>query len=76
MPIYEYRCQKCGAEFEELSLSSSADATVSCRRCDSRRVVRLLSTFAVSANGGGGSAPMEPGGCGACGAPRRNMCNE
>jgi putative FmdB family regulatory protein len=72
MPIYEYRCRKCGAEFEELSLSARAQTPLACRVCQSPQIDRLLSTFAVGADGG--SAPLETGPCGACGAPRRGMC--
>jgi putative FmdB family regulatory protein len=71
MPIYEYRCEQCGAQFEELT--SSADATqVRCRQCSGRRVKRLLSAFAV-----GASEPVRPaeaGPCGGCGAAQRGMC--
>ena len=72
MPIYEYRCEQCGAQFEELT-SATAAAQVRCRECDGRRVTRLLSAFAV---GGDGTAarPIEPGPCGACGAPERGSC--
>lgn len=73
MPIYEYRCEACGAEFEELLRSADADGVV-CRQCESARVTRLLSAFAVSASEL--PAAAEPGGCGACGAPRRGMCGE
>jgi putative FmdB family regulatory protein len=75
MPIYEYRCQACGAEFEEISLSATSADGVACRACASRRVTRLLSAFAVHA---GAESPTIPaaGPCGACGAPRRGMCGE
>jgi len=46
MPIYEYRCEQCGAQFEELTSSVNA-AHVCCRQCAGRRVTRLLSAFAV-----------------------------
>lgn len=75
MPIYEYRCDQCGAEFEELTLSAHGGAAVTCRACESRRVTRLLSAFAVQ-SAANDSAALEPGGCGACGAPRRGMCGE
>jgi len=71
MPIYEYRCQSCGAEFEHLTLSSTDD-DVCCQECAGRRVIRLLSAFAVHA---AEPAPLETGPCGACGAPRRGMCD-
>jgi putative FmdB family regulatory protein len=76
MPIFEYRCAVCDASFEELT-SAAAPSRVRCRSCGSADVTRLLSAFAV---GGGAAvdrgAPVEPGGCGACGAPRRGMCGE
>ena len=74
MPIYEYRCTSCETEFEELSLSRESAAEVRCHHCDSKRVVRVLSAFAVQ--GASGAAPVaESGPCG-CGAPRRGMCGE
>jgi putative FmdB family regulatory protein len=72
MPIYEYRCQACGAEFEELTRSSNDADAVPCKKCNSRRVTRLLSAFAVGA--AAANAAPEPGPCGACGAAQRGMC--
>ncbi len=72
MPIFEYECRDCGSKFEQLVQTQQAD--VSCRQCESPRVDRLLSVFAVS----GSSDPAasgKPGPC-ACGAPRRGMCGE
>lgn len=72
MPLYEYRCSDCGAQFEEL-LSSAGAEDPACRECRSRRVTRLLSAFAVQVRGGQGPSP-EAGPCGACDAPQRGMC--
>lgn len=52
MPIYEYICEKCKAEFEELVRSS--DAKVQCPECGSVRVEKLFSPFARSCSGSGG----------------------
>jgi putative FmdB family regulatory protein len=71
MPIFEYRCRECGAKFEKI-VRSDRDA-VTCERCDSRKLDRLLSVFAVS--NAAGAAPIESGPC-PCGAPRRGMCGE
>jgi len=73
MPIFEYQCRKCGAKFEKLV--SSADANATCKECGSTRVEKLLSVFAVVGSPRSTAAP-EPGPCGACGAPRRSMCEE
>jgi len=72
MPIYEYRCEHCGAQFEELT-SAAAATQVRCRQCNGRRVTRLLSAFAVGGDGAA-AATVEAGPCGACGAPQRGMC--
>jgi len=71
MPIFEYRCRECGAQFEKI-VRSERDA-VSCERCRSRKLDRLLSVFAVS--GATGEAVTESGPC-PCGAPRRGMCGD
>lgn len=76
MPLYEYECRKCGSRFEELVASSAAADAVRCRQCDSRRVERLLSAFAVGSTAAAKTAPVESGPCGACGAERRGMCGE
>jgi len=73
MPIFEYQCLDCGTTFEKIS--SSAEAAVNCRSCDSPRVEKLLSIFAVS-GAFRDSSSSEPGPCGACGAPRRGLCGE
>lgn len=71
MPIYEYRCEDCGSEFEQLTLSSQDGEETSCRTCAGTRVRRLLSAFAV---GHSAAASAESGPCGACGASQRGMC--
>ena len=72
MPIFEYRCRECGAQFEKI-LRSAAER-VTCESCRSRKVEQLLSVFAVSGGSASGdAAAAEPGAC-PCGAPRRGMC--
>ena len=43
LPIYEYRCEKCGHKFEKLLLSLGNPNEVSCPRCQSGVVRRVLS---------------------------------
>ena len=47
MPIYEYRCNKCGHEFEALVLPHKP-AAIACTACKSADVEKLLSGFALS----------------------------
>ena len=37
MPIYEFRCRKCGEDFEVLFRSRDAKITVACPKCKSTR---------------------------------------
>ena len=62
MPIYEYVCNGCGHEFEEL-LARHYDKAV-CPRCGAEDTRRLLSPFATASGAGRGS-PLPPagGGC-------------
>jgi putative FmdB family regulatory protein len=74
MPIYEYACRGCSADFEELVSLSAAEA-VRCPSCGSTRVEKQLSSFQRVRAGGGAAAPAlagapaRSGGCcgGGCG---------
>jgi putative FmdB family regulatory protein len=43
MPIFEFKCGKCGKEFEELVLSR--DEKIACPKCSSKKVGKRMSTF-------------------------------
>jgi putative FmdB family regulatory protein len=47
MPIYEYRCKKCGKRFSELTLRASEEVKPTCTRCGSHAADRLMSRFAM-----------------------------
>jgi putative FmdB family regulatory protein len=66
MPIYEYKCSDCNAEFSRLqSVNASADG-VRCPACQSDQVVRQISSFASSTSdtGGAGAGPAHSCGSG------------
>ena len=46
MPIFDFRCRRCGNEFE--GLSRPQDPPVACPSCQSADLEKLLSGFAVS----------------------------
>jgi putative FmdB family regulatory protein len=56
MPLYEYRCRKCGKSFEMLRRMQDADRDLECPECRSEEIERLLSTF-----GTGGCASSRSG---------------
>lgn len=66
MPIYEYRCSDCAAEFEKLVRSGDVPE---CPKCHSVSLEKKLSVFATA--GADAAAPAMPamGPCGSCGHP-------
>lgn len=71
MPLYEYKCEECGNEFEEI-MSSSTEETPDCPVCNAENVVKMLSACKFDAGTDNSSSsgmdlpPMPPmgGGCG------------
>jgi putative FmdB family regulatory protein len=67
MPIYEYKCDKCGEVNEFIVFGD--DETLQCKTCSSTKLTKLMSahnTTSSSPQFGG----MPSGGC--CGSP--NSC--
>jgi len=58
MPVYEFRCAGCGAEFEKLMFNRSS--TVSCPSCETTDVERKHSSFGM---GGQGRTSSSCSGC-------------
>jgi len=48
MPIYEYECQKCHYQFDELILSETQAHPSRCPACGAKRLKRRISSFARS----------------------------
>ena len=67
MPMYEFKCVKCGDVFEELIRNSKDNDDVECPECGSHDVTRVLSSFAVSMGSSGGSLPSFGSSGGSCG---------
>jgi putative FmdB family regulatory protein len=61
VPIYEYRCQKCGHKFEKLVRGATNPEGLKCRKCEDQSVERLMSCFGIG--GSTSSAVSSAGGC-------------
>jgi putative FmdB family regulatory protein len=71
MPIYEFKCEDCDNEFEDLVFSSSPN-DVCCPKCEGVNVKRLMSvsSFKSSGNFSSSAGPSCSGctssNCGSC----------
>jgi putative FmdB family regulatory protein len=47
MPIYEYRCNQCQKEFNQLFLNQREVKKVKCKHCGGHDLEKLISSFSV-----------------------------
>jgi len=50
MPLYEYKCKKCGKRFEKVVSISEADKKPECPHCSGKDTEKLLSVFAAKSS--------------------------
>lgn len=64
MPIYEFKCRKCGNTFDVLFRSRDEKVAVACPECKSTRTRRQMSAFSgkIGNTSAGGAS------CGSCAA--------
>lgn len=68
MPIYEFKCNRCGSTFEQLMFPSDEEDNVICTSCGERDTSRLMSAFSCGSSGKGvgsglsSGCPSSPGG--------------
>jgi putative FmdB family regulatory protein len=48
MPIYEYRCKKCGEVFERFMKVNEKGGSLTCPYCGGRKAEKVLSSFSSS----------------------------
>jgi len=72
MPIYEYRCDLCGEEFEELVLGTSPK--VNCPKCKKAKVTKLMSACSFK-SGGNFSSSAGDSTCGTCSSHNCSSCH-
>ncbi|MBU0717789.1 MAG: zinc ribbon domain-containing protein [Planctomycetes bacterium] len=66
MPMFEFHCPSCDADFEELLPSSKDARKVACPRCGGKEATRKLSVFAARTaqpKPTSPACPMSAGGC-------------
>ncbi len=74
MPIYEYRCNKCGHNFEYLVFGKTDPE---CPSCNSRKVGRLISACGFITKGSSGEtikSSASASSCSGCSATSCSSC--
>jgi len=73
MPIYEYHCDACGENFEQLVFGAEMPA---CPGCDSDKVSRRMSACGFISKGGDGQTLGRSAGsaCSGCSAASCSSC--
>jgi putative FmdB family regulatory protein len=77
MPVYDYKCRKCGAVFEKFLRTMSAAGSVKCEKCGSAKVEKLVSCCAISSGGkreSPGSSTSSHS-CGSCSGSHCSTCH-
>lgn len=61
MPLFKYRCTKCGNIIEVLE-KVNAQGRHTCEKCGNRRMEKMMSAFSVGAGNQGGTGSSCPTG--------------
>ena len=70
MPIYEYKCNQCGAISEFIVFGKEEGLT--CKNCNSDKLTKIMSAHNTAGSSGPGFTGFDPGMGGCCGSP--NSC--
>lgn len=68
MPLYEYRCENCGQEFEKMLRFDQSDELPACPICQSADTHKRISVF--SSRGGGGAISTSSSASSSCSSSR------
>ena len=65
MPIYTYICEDCGEKFDLLVGVNQEKTELVCKKCGSKKIKKVLSSFSVgsSQSGASGSSSCPTGTC-------------
>jgi len=67
MPLYEYQCNECGAEFEKMMRFSEANQRPYCPSCQSQDTRKKIYTIASQGNSLSGASASAGNSCGSRG---------
>ena len=61
MPIYEYKCNKCGNKFEQIVFPSDDENSFECPSCGKKDINRVVSAFSCGSSEGGIGSSISSG---------------
>ena len=56
MPVYTYICKDCGEKFDLLIGVTSEKTKLKCKKCNSKNIDKVFSSFSVGNSGGKSSS--------------------
>ncbi|HMM21401.1 MAG TPA: zinc ribbon domain-containing protein [Selenomonadales bacterium] len=65
MPIYEFKCNECSGNFEQLC-RVDWEGEVKCPSCGAANLTKILSRFSSPGGAGGGCGSCASKNCGSC----------
>ena len=72
MPLYDYKCQECGLEFELLVMGGDKPR---CTACNSPKLDKLMSGFSVRGGAKETGGRSSAGGCSGCSGGSCSTCH-
>jgi len=77
MPVYDYKCRKCGLVFEKFLRTMVAADSVTCEKCGSAKVEKQVSCCAISSGGKSESvgSSKSSSSCGSCSSSHCSTCH-
>jgi len=74
VPIYEFRCQKCGHRFEKLCAMGEDGKNLKCPECGTSKPNRIMSAFRAKGGGKEENSGGATSGCGSCTSSNCSSC--
>ncbi|HNY13484.1 MAG TPA: zinc ribbon domain-containing protein [Candidatus Wallbacteria bacterium] len=73
MPIFEFKCSKCGTVFEKIQMKR--DPNPACASCGSEKTDKMVSIFGFTGGEGAKSSASTDHSCGSCSSHNCGSCH-
>ncbi len=67
MPVFDFKCKDCGEKFEKLIFKEEEIKNITCPKCGSKNIEKLLSGFRIGGTENSSSCSVcSSGSCSSC----------